>query len=75
VDKWRKIRFSLKTSKQTYGSKCHNGHTVQSVTGNFIFTSHPIAPVSLFYSCFSINRTNDKSFLNIRGYEVSKKLY
>ena len=60
-------------SQQTYGLK--PDRTVQSVTGNIIFTSHPITPVSLFCSYFSRNRTNDRSFLNIQGYGASRKLY
>jgi hypothetical protein len=56
-----KIRFSLKTLKRTYGFKTKRivqsitvdvwpelERTVQSVKGNFIFTSRLIALVSLF---------------------------
>jgi hypothetical protein len=56
-----KISFSLKTLKRTYGFKTKRivqsitvdvwpepERTVQSVKGNFIFTSRLIAPVSLF---------------------------
>jgi hypothetical protein len=78
-----KIRFFLKTSKladvwskvsqRTYGPEPKS--TIQSLTRNFIFTSCPVALVSLFESCFSRNRTNDRYFLSIRGYEDSRKLY
>jgi hypothetical protein len=84
----KKMRFSLKTSKRTNGLETERTvqsiivnicpkprHMVQSVTGNFIFTSCLIALVSLFWSCFSINKTNDRSFLNIRGYGTSRELY
>jgi hypothetical protein len=39
VDLWSEV------SQQTYGPE--PGHTVQSVTGDFIFTNYPIAPVFL----------------------------
>ena len=68
-----KMRLSLKISKRTYGLK--PGCTVQSVIENFIFTSRPIAHVSLFHSCFIRNKTNDRSFLSIRGYGALKELY
>jgi hypothetical protein len=49
----KKIRFSMKdvgagvrSRDRTYGLE--PGGTVQSVKGNFIFTSHPIAHVFLF---------------------------
>jgi hypothetical protein len=58
-----------------YSLKYHNRHTVQSVTGNFVFTNHPIAPVSLFYSCFSRKKTNVRFFLSIRGYGTSRELH
>jgi hypothetical protein len=65
------VRFEV--SQRTYSLEPRR--TIQSVTRNFIFTSCPIAPVSLFYSCFSINRTNDRCFFNIRGYGASRELY
>jgi hypothetical protein len=64
------VQFEV--SQQTYNLE--PGCMVQSMIGNFIFTSHPIAFVSLFYSCFSRNITNDRYFLNIRGYRASKEL-
>ena len=65
------VQFDV--SQRTYNPEPK--HKVQSVTENFIFTSLPIAPVSLFWSCFSRNRTNDWSFLSIQGYGASRELY
>ena len=46
-----KMRFSAKTSKWTFGHE--PGHTVRSVLGDFNLTCRPVAPIFLFYSCFS----------------------
>jgi hypothetical protein len=67
------MRFFLKTLEWTYGLE--PGRTVQSVTGNFTFTSRLIALVSLFYKCFSRNRTNNMYFLSIRGYGALRELH
>jgi hypothetical protein len=69
------LEADVRSRDQMYSLKYRSGHTVQSVTGNFVFTNHPIAPVSLFYSCFSRKRTNDRFFLNIRGCGTSRKLH
>jgi hypothetical protein len=77
-----KMKFSLKTSNQTYGLEVSQrtyglepGCMVQSMTGNFIFTSCPIAPISLLYSFFSRNITNDRSFFSIRSYKALRELH
>ena len=68
-----KLDIRSKVSQRKYGPEPR--HTVQNVTGNFIFTSHPIAHVFLFNSCFSRNRTNDMSFFSVRSYGALRELY
>jgi hypothetical protein len=46
--------------------------TVQIVTGDFIFTSRPIVPFFLSYSCFSRNRTNRKFSTNLENPDRSE---
>jgi hypothetical protein len=70
------MRFSLKTSKQTYGLEL--GRTVRSVTGDFILTSRLIAPIFLFYNFFDRDRTNrrfSKDLENPDHFEYSETLY
>jgi hypothetical protein len=71
----KNLEADVRSQDQMYSLKYHSGHTVQSVKRNFVFTSHPIAPISLFYSCFSRKRANDRSFLSIRGCGTSKELH
>jgi hypothetical protein len=42
------LEADVLSQDRTYGPKYHNGRTIQSITGNFIFISRFIAPVSLF---------------------------
>jgi hypothetical protein len=66
------MRFSLKTSKQTYGLE--TGHTARSVMADV----RPMCDRELYFHqssyssyfliielCFSRNRTDDRSFLSI----------
>ena len=41
------LEVDVQSRDRTYDSKCHSGHTVQSVTWNFIFISRLIAYISL----------------------------
>jgi hypothetical protein len=71
-----KIRFSLKTSKQTYGLEPER--TVQSVTEDFILINHPKAPIFLFWGCFSKVMTNRRFSTNLENsnhLEYSETLY
>jgi hypothetical protein len=60
-----KMRFSLKTSKRTYGLE--PGHTVQSVTEDFILINHLKAPIFLFWGCFSKVMTNRRLSTNLEN--------
>jgi hypothetical protein len=37
------LKADIRSRDRTYSLKYHSGCTVQSVVGDFIFTSHPIA--------------------------------
>jgi hypothetical protein len=76
------MRFSLKTSEQTYSPKCHskrmalnpNVRLVCDMELYFHQPSHNSCFLVLGL-CFSRNRTDDMSFLSIRGYGVSRELH
>ena len=46
------IEADIRSRDWTYGSKYHNGRMVQSVTGDFIFASRPIALIFLNLELF-----------------------
>jgi hypothetical protein len=39
----KNLEADVRSRDRTYGPLYHSGHTIQSVTGDFIFTIHPIA--------------------------------
>jgi hypothetical protein len=84
-----KIRFSMKdigedvwSHDRTYNLSCHGGRTNpswtydQSVIGKPYFHQPSLSSCFLVIElCFSRNRTDDRSFLGIRGYGASRELY
>ena len=69
------LKDDVQSQDWTYDPKYHNRRMVKNVIENFIFTNRPTVLVSLFYSCFSKNITNNRSFLSIRDYGASRELY
>jgi hypothetical protein len=66
------LEADVRSRDRTYGLKYHNECTdpeprriVQSVIGDFIFTTHPIAHVFLTLEFFGRNKTNKRFFLQI----------
>ena len=46
------LEADIRSRDQIYGPKFHSGRTVQSVTGNFIFTSRSHSSCSLILELF-----------------------